>query len=137
VAAFYLDNDVGPALAALLRPHGHTVETTAARRMRTDDDAEQLIEAWRNGQTLITHNLNDFVALHLGWRRYPAAWQVPAPSHPGILVLEQLPPVDTAPAIGRLLATNVPLADELYRWRRSVGWRRWVLGARWQPVPVP
>jgi predicted nuclease of predicted toxin-antitoxin system len=117
MASLYLDADVPLRLAGLLTSNGHPTRTTQDEDRKTAGDDEQLLYAARQGWVLITHNKDDFLLLHDAWRRWGMV-----PSHAGILLMEQAPADELAPAILALLGTNRALADELWGWNRRDAW---------------
>jgi hypothetical protein len=118
---FYLD-DCADAndLVALLRQAGHTVRTPRTENTRGIDDPLHLAYAVAHGCVLITKNPKDFRFLH---HEYQAQGRL----HPGILLIcednvrgKDPEPADIVHAIGNLLASGLPLANELHvlnHWR--------------------
>jgi hypothetical protein len=126
MAALHVDHNVSSQLALLLRRAGHDViETRVIGMSRATDDA-LLLAAADGGRVFITYNEADFVLLHDAWRRWSAAWGVNV-AHAGILVLPQPPHLansQAAQALDSFLLTSIPLASELYLFRRAEGWRQ-------------
>jgi hypothetical protein len=123
MADVYLDQNIARATAELLRTQGHTVTTAHQVGMdRATDDAQLLLAAQR-GWVLVTHNIDDFILLHDAWRRWSAAWGVSS-EHAGILILDEVVAAEIARAVGTILRSGNPLANQLYRWRRRSGWTR-------------
>jgi hypothetical protein len=62
--------------------------------------------------------------LHDAWRRWPGAFGLVLPAHPGILVVDQLDDRAVADAVIRFLAADPPasLPNALYWWRATGGW---------------
>lgn len=60
----YLDEDVRPLLADILRDRGYDVSSTSHARRKGLTDPEQLEYAMRERRALVTHNIRDFVQLH-------------------------------------------------------------------------
>ena len=59
----YLDEDVHPRLAMILRERGFDVLTTAEARMLERSDPEQLEFAAQHGRVIFTHNIGDYARL--------------------------------------------------------------------------
>lgn len=75
----YLDEDVVPELARMLRSHGYdaiSAHEVAALRL---EDAEQLERAASEGRTLLTYNYHDFL-------RISDEWFMAGRSHAGIVI---------------------------------------------------
>lgn len=125
MARLYLDHDVSIRLAPLLRAAGHEATTARDVGLEHASDDAQLLVAWREARAFVTHNRKDYVLLDGAWRRWPPAWGVVAPPHPGVLVLDRRPDPELIAALAALLAADPPvqLVGELY-------WRR--IGRRWQ-----
>lgn len=82
--ALYLDEDVHPALAVILRERSFDVLTASEAGMLGKSDPEQLEFATREGRAILTHNIRDYVQLA---RQYDERNR----SHAGIIVSDQLP----------------------------------------------
>jgi hypothetical protein len=100
-------------LAGLLRQAGHRVYSPRTEATRGIDDPDHLAYAAARGYTLITKNRGDFSQLHQEWR---ARGQ----SHAGILLVcadnirgKDMEPGDIVRAISNLLASGLPIANEL------------------------
>jgi Domain of unknown function (DUF5615) len=118
---FYLD-DCADAnrLGILLRQEGHTVRTPRTEGTRGVDDPIHLEYAATRGYALITKNPKDFRLLHAEWQRQGRA-------HHGILLIyeenirgKDMEPGDIVRANGKLLASGLPLFNELHvlnHWR--------------------
>jgi predicted nuclease of predicted toxin-antitoxin system len=63
----YLDEDVDPLVAKLLRTHGFSATTALEAGQLHKDDREQLAYAVNQRKTLLTHNRADFEALALSY----------------------------------------------------------------------
>lgn len=138
MADLYLDSDVHGQVAPLLRAAGHDAVTAADQGRRRASDDEQLLAAARQGRIVVSHNRKDFVLLHGAWRRWPPAYGLALPPHPGILILDQVSPRAVADAVVDLLAADppVPLANALYWWRAASGsWHHQLPDRRWGPYP--
>jgi hypothetical protein len=118
---FYLD-DCADAnlLVAHLENAGHQVVTPRAAGTSGQLDPEHLEYAAREGLALITKNPGDFRALH-------REWQAATRAHAGILLIcednvkrKDMEPADIVRSIGNLLASGLPIANELHvlnHWR--------------------
>jgi predicted nuclease of predicted toxin-antitoxin system len=82
--ALYLDEDVHPRLATILRERGFDVLTTAEAGMLGKSDPEQLEFATSQGRAILTHNIRDYVRLAQHYAKKNR-------SHAGIIVSDQLP----------------------------------------------
>jgi hypothetical protein len=118
---FYLDDcSDDDDLVAFLRQRSHVVHTPRSEKTVGAHDDDHLIHAADHGYVLITRNPRDFQALH-------AEWQAQARRHSGILLVyrdnnkvKDMTPGDIARAIDRLLASGLPIANEvtiLNHWR--------------------
>jgi hypothetical protein len=104
----------------MLQQAGHTVYNPRTERTRGVDDPIHLAHAAARGYTLITKNPRDFRLLH-------QEWQIQGRAHHGILLIyeenirgKDMEPPDIVQAIGRLLASGVPVFNELHvlnHWR--------------------
>lgn len=118
---FYLD-DCADAndLVFLLRQAGYGVRTPRTEQTRGLNDPLHLEHAAACGCALVTKNPQDFRDLH-------QAWQAQGRPHHGILLIyeenirgKDMEPADIVRAIRNLLASGVPIADELHvlnHWR--------------------
>jgi hypothetical protein len=118
---FYLD-DCADAnhLVILLRRAGHTVRTPRTDGTLGVDDPVHLAHAAARGAALVTKNPDDFRLLH-------HEWQTQGRTHHGILLIyeenirgKDMEPADIVQAIDRLLASGVPVVNELHvlnHWR--------------------
>lgn len=82
--ALYLDEDVHPTLAVILRERGFDVLTASEAGMLEKSDPEQLELAARQGRAILTHNIRDYVQLARQYAEQNRA-------HAGIIVSDQLP----------------------------------------------
>ncbi len=80
----YLDEDVDPLLAKVLRDRGYDVTTTQDANMSSSSDDAQLKFAISQGRTFFTHNVKHFPKIA---GNYVASGK----SHFGIIVSDQLP----------------------------------------------
>ena len=108
--ALYLDEDVNPRLAIILRKRGFDVLTTAEADMLGQSDPEQLAFAAAQNRTVLTHNVRDYVMLA---QRYAEIGQ----SHAGIIVADQVPLKSLLNRILKLLSTQTA-SDMIVRFER-------------------
>jgi len=96
---FYLDEDVKPLLADMLRNRG--VECLAAREADTlgRSDPEQLTFAASHNRTIITFNIVDYL-------RLAVTWAAENREHAGIIVSDQLPLSELLRRLLRLIARH-------------------------------
>lgn len=95
--ALYLDEDVHPTLAKILRERGFDVRTTAEVGMLEKSDPEQLEFAAAQGRAILTYNVRDYVRLA---QQYAEQQR----THAGIVVSDQLPLRELLRRTLRLLA---------------------------------
>jgi len=132
VVAFFLDENVSVGLAPLLRAAGHAAYTAVGEGRTGLWDASHLHYATERGWTILTHDRDDYRALHEGWVTWsPLRFATPRP-HGGILILgkSHLPvtAADYREAIASLLTDRaVVLADRCLDWfpRRGGEWVPW------------
>ena len=79
----YLDEDVHPDLADVLRKNGLDCQTAIEAGMKSKEDEEQLEYATLQGRCILSFNVADFYKLALKWSQDGRA-------HPGILVTKQV-----------------------------------------------
>lgn len=109
MASLCFDNDVSLQLAILLRNDGHQVASAEDLGFASATDDEQLVVAFQNHWVLVTYNRGDFTLLHDAWSRWPHAIGFVMATHPGILVLDQAPPVPLFRAVEEILVA-LPLS---------------------------
>jgi hypothetical protein len=112
-----IDNDW---LAAALARAGHRVVTPRSVGTRGIRDPRHLEHATANGLVLLTRNPTDFDELH-------KEWQAQGRAHSGILVVcmdnikgKDMSPADVVRAIANLVASGLPVANEIHvlnHWR--------------------
>jgi len=116
VASLFLDHNLSPWLAALLREAGHAVTTARALGLDRASDAEILQHMARSGLIVVTAD-TDFVHLH----------ELGQVEHAGVLLVPQRSRADTGlivAALGEIFSSGRPLTNELYAWNAEVGWVR-------------
>lgn len=100
----YLDEDVNPLVAGLIRTRGFAAQTTQeAGRTRTRD-AVQLAYAVSQRRTMLTHNRDDFARLA---EEYFAAGR----KHYGIIIAVRRPPQEIVRRL--MIILNQTTADEM------------------------
>lgn len=77
--SLYLDEDVVPELARLLRSHGHDAVSAHEVGALQLEDPEQLERATSEGRALLTYNYHDFLRISDEWFRSGR-------SHAGIVI---------------------------------------------------
>jgi hypothetical protein len=107
-------------LVAFLSQAGHSVYNPRTERTRGVSDLRHLEYASARGYSLLTQNPSDFQKLH-------DAWQAQGRRHSGLLLIYQdnvrgkdMEPGDILQALERLLASGVPIANEVHilnHWR--------------------
>jgi hypothetical protein len=98
----FLDEDVSPLLASLLRDDGFDVLTTmdAGRAHQRMPDEDQLAYAASLGRAICTHNIRHYSPLAVRWAELGR-------EHAGIILAHQLPPGELA-ARFRALVSRYP-----------------------------
>ncbi len=76
----YLDEDVRPLLAQVLRGRGYDVISCLEMNLVGLSDKRQLLQATNMKRAVLTHNIRDFVKLHKKYYQ----------SHYGIILSEQV-----------------------------------------------
>jgi len=95
----YLDEDVDPLLAKVLRNRGYDVVTTQEANMLSSSDDAQFKFAVSQGRAFFTHNVKHFPKIA---RDYAASGK----SHFGIIVSDQLPFKELLKRMLRLLSQH-------------------------------
>jgi hypothetical protein len=117
----YLDDCAdSDLLISYLQQAGHRVFTPRSEGIAGADDPVHLALAAAKDYTLITKDPDDYTLLHNEWQRLGR-------SHYGILLIydenirgKDMEPPDIVRAIGKLIASGVPVANELHvlnHWR--------------------
>jgi hypothetical protein len=117
----YIDHDLaGRELVARLRTEGHDIEIPTEIGLAAASDTEQFTHAIRTSRVLLTRHAADFDPLHV-------LVLASGGHHPGLLhsrsdndVTRDIKPRGIVVAIGKLLASGIPIEDErhdLNRWR--------------------
>ena len=129
---FALDEDVAHRLAGLLRSHGWDADSARELKRLGLSDVQVLIQAAAAGQTLITHNGQDFRLLHEAWVTWRRRWTaevaqttshpVDLSGHADIAVTPHLPIRDLARIIEEFADTTESVADRLFSWHPGIGW---------------
>lgn len=127
-----LDEDVSHRVAGLLRSQGWDIDSAKELGRLRLTDVQVLLRAAEDGRTLVTHNINDFLALHEAWVTWRRRWAaevvqmtrnpVHLSQHAGILIAPHLPDRDLARILEEFATSNEPLADRLFSWRPARGW---------------
>ena len=125
MADFYLDEDVGGALAGLLEARGHTVLTTQQANRLKAKDAEQLLLATDLRRLLITHNEDDYESLCRLWRRLAQRWGRGDDNLACVIVIPQklvIPYYRTAAEIHNLVRDSAVVWGEFFNYDPRWGW---------------
>jgi hypothetical protein len=108
----YLDDDiVNGLLVKLLRKAGHDVQIPLDIGRYGVEDPVHLTYAVTAGRVFLSHNHKDFKQLH-------DLLEAATGHHPGILIVRKdndprdLKPPGIVRALGKLIAANVPIADQ-------------------------
>lgn len=80
----YLDEDVDPLLAKVIRDRGYDILTTHEAKMHNSDDYKQIDFATSQGRAILTHNIRDF---HRISKEYAKINKF----HAGMILSSQLP----------------------------------------------
>jgi predicted nuclease of predicted toxin-antitoxin system len=99
----YLDEDVVPELARMLRSNGYDAVTVHEIGARELEDPEQLERASRDGRALLTYNYHDFLRINDEWYRTGR-------SHAGIVISYRQ---YSRAELGALFRTVVALLESL------------------------
>lgn len=127
MASLYLDHDVAVRLVPSLPARGHSVRHARDEGQAHAGDEAILLYTARRGWVLVTHNRADFRLLHAAWQCWRAAWRM-TEQHAGILIIEQRPTDELAPALEHVLKAAPPLTGTLYEWTRTNGCRQQLVG---------
>ena len=93
---YYLDEDLSPKIAEILKKNGVDAVSAHEKRMNGASDREQMELAVREKRCLVTRNRNDFIRLTLQF--YNDQF-----SHYGVLIIPYTLPGDQFTRIARLL----------------------------------
>jgi predicted nuclease of predicted toxin-antitoxin system len=96
---FYLDEDIKPLLAEMLRARGFDCLAAREAGALTRSDSEQLAFATQQNRTIITFNIVDY--LHLA-----TTWAAEGREHAGIIVSDQLSPPEVLRRLLRLITQH-------------------------------
>ena len=101
-------------LITFLAQAGYTVISPRTAGTKGWEDPDHLAYAAGNGYVLLSHNPDDFDDLHRDW-------QAQGHTHSGIFLVYQdnnvrkdMTPTDIIRAIGNLLVSGLPIANEVY-----------------------
>ena len=94
----YLDEDISPKVAELLRAKGVDAVSAHEREKTGASDEEQLLTAANEGRVMVTRNRNDFIALTVRF------FQDLNPHHGLIIVSHSIPGSDFNLLANRLLS---------------------------------
>jgi len=94
---FYLDEDLDPQVAVILRKFGHQAVSTQEVGNRGAGDEAQLLYAAEIGAPLVTRNRNDFIALTMQFLDQGR-------EHAGVVIVPHSIPADDPGILAKLLA---------------------------------
>lgn len=94
---FYLDEDLSPKAAEILRHLGRQAASTQESGNRGADDETQLAYAAQTGAALVTRNRDDFIAL-------TARFFEEGRDHAGVIIVPYSIPADEPAILPKLLA---------------------------------
>ena len=127
-----LDEDVSHPLAGLLRSDGYDADSAKELGRLGLRDVQVLLRAAESDQTLVTHNNDDFRALHEAWVTWRRRWSdevaqaigmpVALSQHAGILIVPHLPIRALARILEPFADSSGSIADRLFAWAASQGW---------------
>ena len=127
-----LDEDVSHPLAGLLRSDGYDADSAKELGRLGLRDVQVLLRAAESGQTLVTHNNEDFRALHEAWVTWRRRWAdevagtlgipVALSQHAGILIVPHLPIQALARILEDLADAAGSTEDRLFAWDASQHW---------------
>lgn len=115
MTGFFLDHNVSPRVAVLLRAAGHFVMTAREAGLQNATDRELLLFAARLGLAIVTADSADFEILH----------ETESVDHAGILLVRQTlrkHAAVLAHALDELASSGFSLVNELYTWSPDDGW---------------
>ena len=111
----YLDEDVHPGLAPVLRERGYDVVSAREVERLRFSDAQQLAFAIHQQRTILTYNTQDYVPLHV-------EYIMASRKHYGIVVSPQLSFSNTLHRVIRLLS-NLTAEDMVNQLEYLSNWR--------------
>jgi hypothetical protein len=127
-----LDEDVTHRVASLLRAAGLDARSAKELGRLRLSDVQVLLRATDDGQTVVTHNIQDFLALHEAWITWRGRWEREATQlsgravhltrHAGILATPHLLIYDLARILAEVTAVTDSLDDRLLVWNSARGW---------------
>ena len=94
---FYLDEDLDPQVAVILRKSGHPAVSTQEAGNRGAGDEAQLLYAAELGAALVTRNRNDFIALTMQFLDQGR-------KHAGVVIVPRSIPADDPGILAKSLA---------------------------------
>lgn len=103
---------------------GYDITSAREQMLEQARDPIQFLHAATHNRVLLTHNESDFVLLHEAWVLWSHTWKI-APLHAGVIVLpqqEQWLPNRTVQEIESITSMTLPLENELWLWKPSMGW---------------
>lgn len=129
---FALDETVSHWLAGLLRTDGYDADSAKEPRRLGFHDPQVLAAAAAARRTLVTHNINDFEAIHeawIMWRRRSesqlardAVVTFSLSGHAGIIVLPHGTPRMLANLLEPFADSHANIDDRPFVWSISRGW---------------
>jgi hypothetical protein len=130
--AFVLDENVSHPLAGLLRSRGWSADSAKELSRLGLSDVQVLLHAAESGQTVVTHNNEDFRALHEAWVTWRKRWgtevartvgrQIDLSSHAGVVIVPAIPVRELAAVIEEFVDIAPPMTNRHFSWTRPGGW---------------
>ena len=125
MAQLYLDENIEPPIAKLLKQLGHDVLTTQDAGQKGATDPQQLLTATKARRFVITHD-DDFLFIHRWWNDFSRLSQgnLP-PKHAPVLLVPGapiMPFAEIARAIDDFVRAHPNLWNEHHRLNRSGDW---------------
>ncbi|HUZ02136.1 MAG TPA: DUF5615 family PIN-like protein [Thermomicrobiaceae bacterium] len=126
MALLYADECINRRIVKALARLGYDVLRVIDDLPAGTADPRILLQATRLGRAVITHDHDDYLALHQAWTLSPFSWDVLFPPHPGILVIPHRvalhDPDDAAERIDWLLRSGRPTANRFWELVSGTGW---------------